>query len=244
MYTESKEEDMINRTRLQPLVCLDDENILGYEVLYKKEAASAYPSASVILENVSFLYKHERNLKLFINLTVTDVTDANFCASFMKVVDKENIDASNIVLEVSENTNPDSISQARDVLKALHDRGVKIALDDFGTEYSGLFFLKELPVDVVKIDKKFIQEAPLSRKTLETLRSYVKISKSAGCDIVAEGIETLDQLDLVKNAGIDIGQGFLFSAPVKKKKLTPFIHLRECLSCFPWNNSFELRMSV
>jgi EAL domain-containing protein (putative c-di-GMP-specific phosphodiesterase class I) len=135
---------------------------------------------------------------------------------------------------VSESTHPDSLSSAKKVLSLLRYHNVKVALDDFGTEYASLSFLKELPVDIVKIDKKFTQEAPSSKKSRALLKFCAQISHDIGCQVVAEGIETQDQLDCVKESGADIGQGFLFTAPFRNlmKKITPFVDFGEFAS-FP-----------
>jgi EAL domain-containing protein (putative c-di-GMP-specific phosphodiesterase class I) len=208
--------------------------IFGYEVLYKKEHSSAYPSASNILESVISSCGHRRNLQLFINMTVKDVVDDGFCRSFLHILKKTKVDGSNIVLEVSEKTHPDSLSSAKKTLSLLRHHNIKVALDDFGTEYSSLSFLKELPIDIVKIDKKFTQEAPSSKKSRALLKFCAQISHDIGCEVVAEGIETQDQLDCVKNSGADIGQGFLFTDPLRnlRQKITPFIGLDEFAS-FP-----------
>jgi EAL domain-containing protein (putative c-di-GMP-specific phosphodiesterase class I) len=165
-------------------------------------------------------------------MTEKDIVDKNFCRSFLNVLEKKCIDGSNIVLEVSENTHPDNLDSAKQVLSSLRNYNIKIALDDFGTEYSSMLFLKELPVDIVKIDKKFVQEAPWSKKSQALLNFCTQVFHDIGCEVVAEGIETQDQLDCVKNANVDVGQGFLFTAPFgnRQEPITPFIELCEFAS--------------
>ena len=222
---------MINKIRLQPLVSLKDSAVFGYEILYKKEDTADYPSAADILANVVSSNIHEDNHRLFINMTGKDVVDPNFCKLFCDILTKRQIDGSNIVLEVSENTSPECLSIAKQTLSLLRLHNIKVALDDFGTKYSSLSFLNELPVDIVKIDKKFIQEAPSNRKSRALLKFCGDVSHDFGCEVVAEGIETRDQLTCARDAGVDLGQGFLFSALFHfGKKIAPFIELVEYVS--------------
>jgi EAL domain-containing protein (putative c-di-GMP-specific phosphodiesterase class I) len=165
-------------------------------------------------------------------MTARDIVNKNFCKSFLNILEKKRINGSNIVLEVSENTHPDNLPLAKQTLNTLHDHDIKIALDDFGTEYSSMLFLKELPIDIVKIDKRFVQEAPSNKKSRVLLNFCAQVSHDIGCTIVAEGIETFDQLNCAKEANVDIGQGFLFTAPFKspQKAITPFVELCEFAS--------------
>ncbi|MDR2782185.1 MAG: EAL domain-containing protein [Holosporaceae bacterium] len=228
---------MMNQIRLQPLVHLSDDTIFGYEALFRKENWADYPSASYILGEIASSRKYSNNFQLFINMTVQDVIDPNFYSSFLDVLEKEQVDASKIVLEVSESTRPDSLSVAKKTLCLLRQHNIKIALDDFGTEYSSLSFLHELPVDIVKIDKKFVQEAPSNRKARALLQFCVNVSHDIGCEVVAEGVESMDHLDCVKNSNVDIGQGFIFASSSWnfRKNMTPFIDLCD-LPPFPIGN--------
>jgi EAL domain-containing protein (putative c-di-GMP-specific phosphodiesterase class I) len=229
---------MMNKIRLQPLVKLSDDSIFGYEALYQREHSSAeYPSAHRILRDIFHIFsshddhknrKHD-SFVFFINMTTQDVVDDTFCPNFFDVLDEMRIDGGNIVLEVSENTHPHTLAKAKKNLNILRSRHVKIALDDFGTQYSGLAFMSELPLDIVKIDKKFVQAAPSNKKMRTLLKFMTQVSNEIGCEVVAEGIETLEQLNCVKESGADIGQGFLFtpSVPSFKRQAPPFISLRE-----------------
>jgi EAL domain-containing protein (putative c-di-GMP-specific phosphodiesterase class I) len=224
---------MIDKIRLQPLVYLSDNRIFGYEALYRKEGADTYPGATQVLRSVASSCNYKNNFNLFINMTVKDVVDRNFCRSFLKILEQNHIDGSNIVLEVNESTRPDSLSSAKCTLSLLRSYGIKIALDDFGTEYSGLAFLKDLPVDIVKIDKRFTRETPSSSKSRALLKFCTSLSHEIGCQVVVEGIETKDQLDYARDSGADMGQGFLFTASFRqfmRKNVTPFIELCEFAS--------------
>ena len=118
---------------------------------------------------------------------------------------------------------------------------MKIALDDFGTQYSSLSFMSELPIDIVKIDQKFVQKAPIDKKSQAMLKFVVQVSHEIGCSVIAEGIETMAQLRCAEDAGTDIGQGFIFAQMMpqmnsensasQKCGLMPFVNLSQIRTC-------------
>ncbi|MDR0968127.1 MAG: EAL domain-containing protein, partial [Holosporaceae bacterium] len=226
----------INKIRLQPLVQFEHDAVFGYEALYRREKGEVFPSAAKILESVIDARSYAGDFQLFINMTTQDIVDPNFYKSVLDILDKNCVDGSSIVLEVNESTNPNLLSVAKKTLGLLRRHNIKIALDDFGSEYSSLSFLNELPVDIIKMDKSFTQEAPSNRRLRSLLKFGTEVSHDLGCIVVAEGIETQEQLDCVKNAGVDIGQGFLFTAPFRnfRKKIAPFVELCE-FAFFPIN---------
>lgn len=220
---------MIDNVRLQPLVLLDDNSLHGYEVLSNFICEiGKYPSALDILKMVLKKYQ-EIDFSLFVNLNVEDLIDPGFCKSFLSLLDKFECPGSNIVLEVSENTKPECLNKAKKSLLRLKKSGVRIALDDFGTQYSTLSFMNELPIDIVKIDQSFIQKAPRNSKTMTLLEHSIRLSHEIGCEVVAEGIETPEQLDCVTSAGADFGQGFIFNYRKNGSQKSPFIYLTESI---------------
>lgn len=217
---------MIDRIRLQPLVSLKNNFVLGYEALYQKEILAEFPSATAIVQAIFQNYKFKS--QLYINMTPKDAIDPNFAKDFLNALDKMKISKRNIVLEVSESTNPRFIKQIKRNLNFLRRHGIKIALDDFGTQYSTLNFLQEFPVDIVKIDQKFIQMAPSCERARSIMKFAIQVSHELGCKVIAEGIETNASLKCVTEAGADIGQGFVFSTI--EQKPAPFVSFCELLS--------------
>ena len=100
------------------------------------------------------------------------------------------------------------------VLQALRDTGVRIAIDDFGTGYSSLAYLKRFPIDCVKIDRSFIRDLPEDRDDASITRSIIAMAHNMELEVVAEGVETVPQLDFLRAHGCDEIQGFLFSKPL------------------------------
>ncbi|MBQ7674553.1 MAG: EAL domain-containing protein [Alphaproteobacteria bacterium] len=222
---------MNNKIRLQPLFDLNGQDIIGYEALYSRDRETCFPSAVSILKHISF-GNDNGEFKYFINMTNEDAIDPSFVSKFIKVLDKTSIDRKRIVLELNENTATNRLSQTKKNLGALCSNGVQVALDDFGTNFSTLEFMSKFPLDIVKIDKQFIQNAPRSRKDLSLLKFCIEVSHDIGCSVVAEGIETKEQMECSIEAGAEIGQGFIFSAPTFSEGCVnnPFIPLTEFVS--------------
>ncbi len=217
---------MVDKIRLQPLVSLQNNVVLGYEALYRKSILAEFPSATAIMKAIFSNYKFKSHL--YINMTPNDAIDPNFAKNFLEALDKMPISKRNIVLEVSEDTNPKFVELIRKNLNLLRKHKIKIALDDFGTKYSTLNFLKQLPIDIVKIDQKFVQKAPYCEEAQSIMKFAMQVSHDLGCKVVAEGIETRESLECVIEAGADIGQGFIFSTIAQKP--APFVSFYELLS--------------
>jgi EAL domain-containing protein (putative c-di-GMP-specific phosphodiesterase class I) len=100
-----------------------------------------------------------------------------------------------------------------ELLNRISALGIKISVDDFGTGYSSLAYLKKLPVDALKIDKAFIRDIPGDEDDVSIVRSIIALAKSMRIDVLAEGVETEDQLDFLNREGCSLIQGFLFSHP-------------------------------
>ena len=113
----------------------------------------------------------------------------------------------------------DSVSSNRSVrgvetLQQLRDLGVQLALDDFGTGYSSLSYLRNLPLDSLKIAREFVEGLAFSEHDAAFVRLIVGLAKTVGLKVVAEGIETRAQLDMLREMGCDLGQGYYFSKPM------------------------------
>jgi len=99
-------------------------------------------------------------------------------------------------------------------LEQLHRKGMKISLDDFGTGYSSLSYLKRFPVDILKIDREFVDGAPVDRNDRSIMEAIIAVGHALGLEVLAEGLETEQQMQLVRDTGCDLGQGYLFQPPV------------------------------
>jgi EAL domain-containing protein (putative c-di-GMP-specific phosphodiesterase class I) len=126
-------------------------------------------------------------------------------------VDSLGFSPSRINFEITENLFIHNLSFVSAVLQELREMGFSVHLDDFGTGYSSLSYLTELPFDVIKIDRSFINKLGTRNEPVELLDSIISIGKNLKKDVIAEGIETEEQLAILKNLDCQYGQGFLFS---------------------------------
>jgi EAL domain-containing protein (putative c-di-GMP-specific phosphodiesterase class I) len=130
-------------------------------------------------------------------------------------------------VELTENTFLDSTSISVSVLQSLKDLGVNIAIDDFGTGYSCMSYLQDLPIDTLKIDGSFIKGLGQKQANDGIVQSIITLGKSLNMLLVAECVETQEQLNILKNMQCDIIQGYLFSKPLSMDDATKFIASKE-----------------
>jgi EAL domain-containing protein (putative c-di-GMP-specific phosphodiesterase class I) len=123
-------------------------------------------------------------------------------------------------LEITETGLMHDLEDAVRKLGQLSRLGVSIAIDDFGTGYSSLKKLKDFPVTTVKIDKSFLENLNYSRKSSTIINAIIGLAHDLGFQVVAEGVETLEQLDFLQQAGCDIYQGYLFDKPLEPELFT------------------------
>jgi EAL domain-containing protein (putative c-di-GMP-specific phosphodiesterase class I) len=119
-----------------------------------------------------------------------------------------------LVLEITESVLVENHHIASRALHALKELGVRVHLDDFGTGFSSLSYLQQLPIDCIKIDRSFVSGIATKGKDLEIVRAIIGLGHGLGKSVVAEGIETDGQLQRLRGLDCDFGQGFLFSPPV------------------------------
>jgi EAL domain-containing protein (putative c-di-GMP-specific phosphodiesterase class I) len=134
------------------------------------------------------------------------------------------LDPSRLWIEVTETALAGDAEAASRSLTALSELGVNIALDDFGTGYSSLARLRAFPLTVLKIDRTFVQEGGESVRGRRVLAATVELAHAAGLMVVAEGVETAEQLEALRAMGCDYSQGFLHSRPVPAEELE--VHVR------------------
>ena len=124
-----------------------------------------------------------------------------------------------LTLEITETALMENLESSRDVLRAIREMGVKIALDDFGAGYSSLSYLQTFALDKIKIDRSFVAAMETNARTRDIVALIAAIAKRLGATTVAEGVETQAQLDLVKAAGCETAQGYFFSQPMPIEEL-------------------------
>ncbi len=146
-----------------------------------------------------------------INLAPRQFKEQDLVALFTQAIAENNIEASSLSIEVTERTLIDNVGGVESTLKKLRNMGMKVMLDDFGTGYASLAYLKDFPVDLVKIDREFISGIPDNPGDSEIVDAIAGLTRGLKLDLLAEGVETESQLSVLKNVGCQYGQGFYWS---------------------------------
>ena len=153
------------------------------------------------------------SLSVSVNLSARQLAHPGLVGTIADALGHAGIAPSTLLVEVTETTIMSDPVLAATILHALRSLGVRIAIDDFGTGHSSLGYLKELPVDCLKIDRSFVSGLDRDPDDRAIVGAVVSMAHALGLSVTAEGVETLEQLDLLEALGCDVGQGFYFAKP-------------------------------
>jgi diguanylate cyclase (GGDEF)-like protein len=162
-------------------------------------------------------------LRLAVNVTSADVARSNFADLFLDWVDGSGFPRSRLTVEITEGGLIADIGDASRLLAELRTAGCRVAIDDFGTGYSSLAYLKALPLDYLKIDRKLTQDIAGSVRDRVVVRGVIDMARSLGLAVVAEGVETAEQLELLAKEGCQFYQGFLCAEPLTVNELAALV---------------------
>jgi len=163
---------------------------------------------------------------LCINISPRQFRDARFTDNIQRQLEHINVPSQNIMMEVTEHNIIHNLDDAILRMKELIHTGISFSLDDFGTGYSSLAHLKNLPVNHIKIDRSFVEDICDDPGDQAMVASILALSKHLGLEVVAEGVEQLDQFHLLKQYGCKIYQGYYFSAPLSPDKMTRYLETK------------------
>ncbi len=158
-------------------------------------------------------------LRLSINVTASDISQPQFLDQFLAMVDASGFPRSRLTVEITESGMIEDVDAAATLLSQLRSSGLAVAIDDFGTGYSSLAYLKALPLDYLKIDSGLAQDIAGSERDRIIVRGVIQMAKALGMKVVAEGVETHAQRELLTEEGCDFFQGFLKSHAVSGAEL-------------------------
>lgn len=153
-------------------------------------------------------------LRVAVNLSPRQFVQDDLHATVVRAITETGIAPEQLELEITESLMMGNPDHAADVLRKLKDLGIKFAIDDFGTGYSSLSYLKRFPIDHVKIDRSFIKDIPGDADDVSITRAIIAMAHSLRLRVIAEGVETMDQVDLLRQYHCEEAQGFLFGKPV------------------------------
>ena len=149
-----------------------------------------------------------------VNLSRVDVFDPSLEDTLEEILSLNGLDHDVLKLEVTETAYTEDSDQVIKVVRSLRDRGYVVEMDDFGTGYSSLSMLSEMPVDVIKMDRNFVRNIEHDEKDAKLVTLILDIAKQLDIPVIAEGVETKTQLDMLKKMGCDVAQGYYFSRPL------------------------------
>ena len=230
----------------QPKVKIDTGEVIGFELLvrwHSKNMGIVSPKEFIpIAENSGLIIpigkyiidesfkkckeislSTDKKFKMAINLSEVQIRDDEIVDYIANSLSKYNLDASYIELEITESIIMKSAEKNIKTLEKLKDLGVTLALDDFGTGYSSLSYLRTLPIDVLKIDKSFIDGILIEEKSEYIINSIIELSHYLNLLVVAEGVETKEQLGYLEKSSCDIIQGYYFSKPIEFNDISKMI---------------------
>jgi predicted signal transduction protein with EAL and GGDEF domain/DNA-binding response OmpR family regulator len=165
-------------------------------------------------------------IRVAVNISARQFQDPQLAMAVGRALRDTKLDPALLEVEITEGVVMQDAAAAKEMLSALRTLGVRVALDDFGTGYSSLSYLTRFPVDTLKVDRSFVREALSSKASATITGAIIALSRSLGLTVVAEGIETEEQLAFLREQGCAEGQGFLFAKPMPLAELRPWLEAR------------------
>ncbi len=228
----------------QPIIDLSGGDVLGFEALMRwthKEEGFISPGvfipiaekSGLIVEASKWAVKEAcdalkriesalgRNDDLYVsvNFSSHDFAEETFVDNLLTTIEDSTVQPHQLKLEITERLLIQQPDNAKETLQACKDKGIGIAIDDFGTGYSSLSYLYYFPIQTLKIDQSFIRAMYREERSLELVKSIVGLGKNMDLDVIAEGVESLEEAKLLQDIGCDSAQGFYFAKPMPEDKI-------------------------
>lgn len=221
----------------QPKINLNDHNVYGAEALIRwnhptygfispsrfiplaEEIGMIVPIGEWVLRQTCRSIKDWRergaqNIKISVNLSSLQFRDPNLITMLETMIIEEGVDAASLEIEITESMLMHDVQGSIEMMKRLKAMGVSLSIDDFGTGYSSLKYLKQFPIDTLKIDKSFIDDIATDINDRMLTKSIIDLADNLGLRVIAEGVETIEQIEFLAQNGCSNVQGFYFSQAV------------------------------
>ncbi|MEP6817949.1 MAG: EAL domain-containing protein [bacterium] len=221
----------------QPIVALDDFHVCGFEALVRwqhperglispvdfipvaEEGGQILQIGEWVLRQACYQAKRwqerfpsDESLYMTVNLSAKQFAQPDLLDQVSSIFEDTGLDPNFLKLEITESVLMDDFESAAATLFKLRALGVRLSIDDFGTGYSSLTYLHRFPIDTLKIDRSFV--SVLDKDHVEIVRTILNLAENLGMDVVAEGVETQEQMSLLRNLSCQSGQGYFFSRPM------------------------------
>jgi EAL domain-containing protein (putative c-di-GMP-specific phosphodiesterase class I) len=161
--------------------------------------------------------------RIGVNVSPRQLHGDEFLAELKRLLVSYDIAPQTLEVEITESLLLDDVDHARELLARIRGTGVRLALDDFGTGYSSLTYVHQLPFDTVKIDRSFIKHVDRAAESAAIVEATLHMARGLGMEVVAEGVERLEELDFLSRRGCDLIQGYWLSRPVPLSELAQFV---------------------
>ncbi|WP_353258820.1 PAS domain S-box protein [Prochlorothrix hollandica] len=223
----------------QPIVCLKTGNLVGFEALLRwfhprkflispdvfipiaEETGFILPLGQFVLRQACHQthlwqqqYPQYRQLMIGVNLSSRQLSQGHLVASIAAILRDNHLDPRCLKLEITETCLMENPELAASILQQLDNHHIQLALDDFGTGYSSLNYLRRFPVHTLKIDRSFVSCLGTEGEDLEIVRTIISLAHNLKINVIAEGLETLNQWDQLRRLGCEFGQGYFFAKPL------------------------------
>ena len=224
----------------QPLVSLENGMLTGFEALVRwrhperglippsdfvpiaEETGLIIPMGRQVLREAcrqmrvwQRMFNGKSPLSISVNLSSKQFGDPNLLSDVVRILQTTGLDPRCLKLEITESVVMENIEAATGMLEQLRRLGVQLSIDDFGTGYSSLSYLHKLPIDTLKIDRSFVARINENNENREIVRTIILLARNLGMGVVAEGVETREQLEQLVRLQCESAQGYLFSRPVE-----------------------------
>ena len=228
----------------QPIISLEQKRITGFESLIRwnhplhgiispDEFIPLAEKSEIIHElgdrvineacrYIALAHEHfprKEPLTLSFNVSNRQFVKPDLCDRITRAADKYGIDHQSLRMEITESTIMHDMEASNLMLLNLKSRGFKLYMDDFGTGYSSLSYLRHFPVDVLKIDKSFVEWIHIDEESEVIVKTIVDLAHNLGMSVIAEGVESIDHLEKLRSFRCDYGQGYYFSRPIPVEKV-------------------------
>ncbi len=236
----------------QPIVSLATGEIRGFEALVRwqhpergrvspcdfipvaEETGLIIPIGQWVFREACRQLKTWQNRKIIqtpiyicINLSIKQFSQPNLIEQIDRTLRETGLEGRHLKLEITESAIMKNSASAAEILKQLSDRNIQLSIDDFGTGYSSLSYLHHFPVNTLKVDRSFISSMAQTHKTPAIVQAIITLASSLGMDVVAEGIETIEQQQRLTQLGCEYGQGYLFSRPVDAQSVVAMLRTQK-----------------
>ncbi|WP_431022186.1 hypothetical protein ABMA09_22655 [Erwinia rhapontici] len=185
-----------------------------------------FPITMIVINNVFAISKKSPGFIFTINLSGKDIANPDMLHVIDRLADQYNILPGSIIFEITETAIIDDLSSVLENFNGLRERGFRIHIDDFGTGFSSISYLKKFPSDAIKIDKTFTNKIHTNIKDQSIIKNMIGLGKAFDKKVIIEGVEVREQFDIVEELGADEVQGYFYSHPLEFQKLK-ILHINQ-----------------